>query len=224
MYLFPTLVQALQIYPWSEVFFVFLTNPQSRMKTKSWAACINYRRHPLRHIFIYIHCSGAGMQMERAMAHGAFMQGPMCPPMQPFNPDAGTPEDVLKKRTWHPISTSISCVLKVPKSQQIDGIVSIAPSLDSTLTGQCESDVLAVLVFMLTGIKANFPLSQLRVTYYEELWEKYAVAAKRTEEWYWSSESGSLCIQIHSDGSQIKCTQTLMLVSDLMLKNTFLSL
>lgn len=136
------------------------------------------------------------MQMGSAMAHGAFMQGPMCPPMQPFNPDAGTPEDVLKKRTWHPISTSISCVLKVPKSQQIDGIVSIAPSLDSTLTGQCESDVLAVLVFMLTGIKANFPLSQLRVTYYEELWEKYAVAAKRTEEWYWSSESGSLFIQI----------------------------
>ena len=77
------------------------------------------------------------------------------------------------------ISKSISTIHKVPKCHNVDGVGHIAKNLDSTLTGKCDADELAIIVWLLTRIRPDFKISDLRCIYYEDIFEKYEMAAAR---------------------------------------------
>ena len=55
----------------------------------------------------------------------------------------------------------------------------IANNLDSTLTGKCDADELAIIVWLLTRIRPDFKIADLRCVYYEDVFEKYEKAASR---------------------------------------------
>ena len=61
------------------------------------------------------------------------------------------------------ISSSITYVYKVPKCHQLDGIAAVDPALDPTLTGKMELDEIAVCVWLLTRIRPDFKVCDLRV-------------------------------------------------------------
>jgi len=107
---------------------------------------------------------------------------PMVPstPMAPngANPPAGTPDAPTKTK----ISRSVGTIKQLPKCQQVDGIESVEPSLDSTLSGKCDSDELAVLVWLLTRIRPDFRTADLRVEAYEDIFERYKTAATRNKD------------------------------------------
>ena len=83
-------------------------------------------------------------------------------------------EATIKKKK---VSGSVSTVHKIPKCHQVDGIQAIEASLDATLSGKCDQDELAVIVWILTRIKPNFKISVLRCGYYEDVSESYKIAA-----------------------------------------------
>jgi len=80
------------------------------------------------------------------------------------------------------ISTSVGTVLKVPKCHQLDAIAMVDPKLDSTLTGKCDADEVCVILWLLTRIRPNFKIPDLRCEYYEQLFEKYKQAADRIKD------------------------------------------
>ena len=80
------------------------------------------------------------------------------------------------------ISRSVGTVHKVPKCHQVDGIEHMDKKLDSTLTGEMDSDESAVVVWLLSRLKPDFKLTDLRCEYYEELYLKYKHAAERVKD------------------------------------------
>ena len=82
----------------------------------------------------------------------------------------------------HKISNSIHTVHKVPKTWQIKTIEGLNPLLDCTLTGQCEPDLLSVVVWQLTGIQPNHKLCDLQCDYFEDLAKPYKAAADRQKD------------------------------------------
>ena len=115
-------------------------------------------------------------------------------------PGAAAPQESVQKNPNLKIGTSIHVIQKVPKRYQVDGIQRIESDLDSTLTGKCDQDECAVIIWMLTRIDPNFTLSDLRVCYYDDLWDKYKLAAARLKDWglprltVWLQFNLSLCI------------------------------
>ena len=103
----------------------------------------------------------------------------LAPSATPYGAPPATTADG-KKLTQ--ISASVSCVGKIPRCHQLDGINVIDPNLDSTLCGKCEQDELAVIVWMLTGIRPDFKLTDLRCGDYEAIADKYKFAANRLKE------------------------------------------
>ena len=97
----------------------------------------------------------------------------MAPAMAP------TPQTEETKSQKKIISRSVATVQKIPKCHQVDGVTAIEASLDSTLSGKCDQDELAVMVWILTRIKPNFKISDLRCEYYEDIYELYKSAASR---------------------------------------------
>ena len=50
------------------------------------------------------------------------------------------------------IANSVSTIHKIPKCHNVDGVGLIAKNLDSTLTGKCDADELAIIVWLLTFV------------------------------------------------------------------------
>jgi len=76
----------------------------------------------------------------------------------------------------------VGTIKQLPKCQQVDGIESVEPSLDSTLSGKCDTDELAVIVWLLTRIRPDFRTADLRVEAYEDIFERYKTAATRNKD------------------------------------------
>ena len=55
----------------------------------------------------------------------------------------------------------------------------IAKNLDSSLAGKCDADELAIIVWLLTRIRPDFKIADLRCVYYDDVFEKYEMAAAR---------------------------------------------
>ena len=80
------------------------------------------------------------------------------------------------------ISRSVGTVLKIPKSHQVDGLLAIDAKLDSTLTGKMDIEELAVAIWILTRIRPDFKLPDLRCEFYDEIHAKYKHASERIKE------------------------------------------
>ena len=92
------------------------------------------------------------------------------------------PPTVQTEPQMYKISTSIQYIYKIPKCHQVDGIHLIVKQLDPTLTGKMDQEEAAVVVWILTGIRPDFKLSDLRCNFYQQLLEKYMHAAERLKE------------------------------------------
>ena len=92
-------------------------------------------------------------QMQGPASSGAYYIA--APAMAPMPQTEAT----IKKKK---VSGSVSTVHKIPKCHQVDGIQAIEASLDATLSGKCDQDELAVIVWVLTRTKSNFKISELR--------------------------------------------------------------
>jgi len=62
------------------------------------------------------------------------------------------------------------------------GIEHVDKTLDPTLTGKMDQDELAVTVWMLTHLRPSMKLSDLRVEYYEQLFQRYKQASDRLKD------------------------------------------
>ena len=80
------------------------------------------------------------------------------------------------------ISRSVGTIVKVPKCHQMDAIEQIEPKLDSTLTGKMDYPECAVVIWMLTNIRPDFKVCDMRCDFYEELFSKYKNAAARIKD------------------------------------------
>jgi len=109
-----------------------------------------------------------------AMPPGQHMMQPQGPPPEDQQPG---PEGMKLK-----ISRSVGTILKVPKCHQGTGMEKIDAKLDSTLTGKMDNEEGAVVIWILTRIKPDFKIADLRCEYYEELWGKYQHAAERIKD------------------------------------------
>ena len=85
----------------------------------------------------------------------------------------------MAERPKQKIASGVGCVLLIPKCHQVDGIAAIAESLGSTLTGKLDQEELAVVIWILTRIRPDFRISELRCEHFEEVHEKYKQAALR---------------------------------------------
>jgi hypothetical protein len=121
--------------------------------------------------------SGAGMMpmgmndpRMAPIAMGWPQPQPSVPPQQP---------SALGTR----ISTSVGYISKIPKTHLVDGIASVEASIDSTLTGHMEAQVLCVIIWLLTRIQPDFQICSLRVGTYEDVCAKFVTASERTKDW-----------------------------------------
>ena len=57
------------------------------------------------------------------------------------------------------IANSVSTIHKIPKCHNVDGVGLIAKNLDATLTGKCDADELAIIVWLLTRIRPDFKIA-----------------------------------------------------------------
>ena len=139
-----------------------------------------------------MHGAGTGMQLgqQQMLPAGAVYLGmPQAQPMQmqqqqlqfQQGPPQGTDVQPASKYTKL-ISRSVGCVLKVPKCHQADGVEQIDAKLDSTLTGKLDQEELAVVIWILTQIRPDMKLTDLRCEYYEELFLKFIYAANRIKD------------------------------------------
>ena len=134
-----------------------------------------------------MHSSGKG-----AMAPGGFyMQPPggmpMLTPVTPGAPQLGPPGPGQEgspdpKSKWHLISRSATTLSKIPKCHNVDGIFQVDARLDPTLTAKMETDEISITVWLVTRMRPDVRVVDLRCEYYEELWVKYEVAAKRLKD------------------------------------------
>ena len=92
------------------------------------------------------------------------------------------PPTVQTEPQMYKISTSIQYIYKIPKCHQVDGIHLIVKQLDPTLTGKMDQEEAAVVVWILTRIRPDFRLHDLRCNFYQQLFEKYMHAAERLKE------------------------------------------
>ena len=65
----------------------------------------------------------------------------------------------------HKISNSVHCVSKIPRRHHVDGLAVIDQRLDSSLTGKLDKVELSVVSWMLTKVRPNFLLTELRGEY-----------------------------------------------------------
>ena len=95
---------------------------------------------------------------------------------------AGTPA-VAAGMPGTKISTSVSMLKKIPKMHQVDGIQQLDSRLDSTLTGALDQEELSVIVWLLTHMKPDFKMHDLRCDTYEEIFaNKLMGAAQRVKD------------------------------------------
>ena len=123
-----------------------------------------------------------GMAMGMVPAVAAAAHGPQMGQGVPQAPNMSPESGFGKPHLGTRISKSVSTIQKVPKCHQVDGIQHVDASIDSTLSGKCDQDELAVIVWLLTRIKPDFKVSDLRCDYYEQIFEKYQCAGKRIKE------------------------------------------
>ena len=96
--------------------------------------------------------------------------------------DAGTPA-VAAGTPGTKISSSVSMLKKIPKMHQVDGIQQLDSRLDSTLTGALDQEELSVIVWILTHVRPDFKMHDLRCVTYEEIYsQKFMVAAQRVKD------------------------------------------
>ena len=96
-------------------------------------------------------------------------------------PSAQAQTDQTPEKTR--VGNSIHSVMNVPKIYQIDAISKgIDATVDSTLTGNCDSEELAIIVWILTRINPQMNLGCLRVNFYEELHDCYRTGMERQKD------------------------------------------
>ena len=109
------------------------------------------------------------------------------PPMANFQQHAaGTPnysqvqgfrQGMDKKLTTGGISIS-----KLPKIRLSESVEFVEPHLDSTLLAQCDQDLLAMIVWLLTRIRPNIKIQDLRCDVYVEIYIRFKNAAARLKQ------------------------------------------
>ena len=140
-----------------------------------FASSLRVHSNSLECFFFHLHCSGLGMPVP---LQG--VQGYMQMLMQPLT---GVPDTTQNgSQNVHKIHSGVQYVGKIPKCHQVDGILRIDKFLDSTLTGKLDQDEAAVVVWILIRIRPNFRISDLRRTNYEEVHDKYVIAADRLKD------------------------------------------
>ena len=73
-------------------------------------------------------------------------------------------------------------IYKIPKHVQMDGIALIDARLDPTLTGKMEQEEIAISIWMLTKIRPNFRIVDLRCEVVDRLVDLYKTASQREKD------------------------------------------
>ena len=97
---------------------------------------------------------------------------------------AGSDETPTKeKQTKIAPRFTMSPINKVPKAYLIDAVDEVsAQVLDATLTGNCDQDELAVILWLLGRVQPKMKISDLRCEYYDEVSDRFKRAAKRVRD------------------------------------------
>ena len=80
------------------------------------------------------------------------------------------------------VSKSVSYILKLPKCHFVDCFQLIDTRLDPTLTGKLEQDEAALVLWILTRVRPNFKVWDLRCSTYEEIFVCLQAAAQREKD------------------------------------------
>lgn len=106
------------------------------------------------------------------MPQQAYMQTPQMAVQQQQGPDS--------KR--QKVTTAVIPLTKMPNKHKVESIEAVAPELDPTLTGNLQADELTIILFVLTRVRSDMKLQDLRVEYYDDITRSMAKAASRLKD------------------------------------------
>ena len=97
--------------------------------------------------------------------------------------DAEGSDGSPSKRKRTKVTTASIAITKIPKIQLLDAVEVVSSKvLDATLTGNCDQDSLAVILWMLNRMLPTMKVTDLRCEYYDEVFISFKKAADRVKE------------------------------------------
>ena len=130
-----------------------------------------------------------GMPMPMQMGPPMFAPETMLQPHGNFMPPGqgiamgSAPTDLRMGDSRTPISQrAVPIILKWPKTHAMKCLKHLDGRFEPTMTGICDSEEIAILIWCITSIKPNFKCSDLNPKYWEELFDDIGKGQQRKKD------------------------------------------
>ena len=122
---------------------------------------------------------GAGGAFFSPFMHLPSQQGYLQQPVVPTQAPGQLPVPDGKRQK---ITTAAIPLSKMPNKHKVESIEALVPQLDPTLTGNLPADELTIILFLLTRVKSDMKLTDLRADFYDDVTKAMEKASVRLKD------------------------------------------